>query len=68
MEGNTIYHGILTGMGLMAAFGLGTVPALFLVAKLADLRWLKSRAVIYRVGAILMIAVGIIFIIKAIRL
>jgi hypothetical protein len=52
----------------MAAFGLGTVPALFLVAKLADLRWLKSRAIIYRVGAILMIAVGIIFIIKAIRL
>jgi sulfite exporter TauE/SafE len=67
MEGNTAYHGVLAGMGLMAAFGLGTVPALFLVAKLADMGWLKSRAIIYRVGAVLMIIVGIIFIIKAIR-
>jgi sulfite exporter TauE/SafE len=67
MEGNTIYHGLFTGMGLMAAFGLGTVPALFLVAKLADLRWLKSRAMIYKAGAVLMIVAGLIFIIKAIR-
>jgi len=58
---------VLAGMGLMAAFGFGTVPALFLVAKLADLGWLKSRAVIYKVGAVFMIIVGIIFIIKAIR-
>ena len=67
MEGNTVYHGLLTGMGLMAAFGLGTVPALFLVAKLADLRWLKSRAIIYKAGAVLMIVAGLIFIVKAIR-
>ena len=67
MEGTSAYHSILAGMGLMAAFGLGTVPALFLVAKLADLGWLKSRAIIYRVGAVLMIIVGIFFIIKAIR-
>jgi hypothetical protein len=37
------------------------------VAKLADLGWLKSRNTIYRIGAVLMIIVGIIFIIKAIR-
>jgi hypothetical protein len=67
MEGNTIYHGLFTGMGLMAAFGLGTVPALFLVAKLADMRWLKSRAVIYRVGAVLIIVVGALFVLKGIR-
>ena len=67
MEGNTVYHGLLTGMGLMAAFGLGTVPALFLVAKLADLRWLKSRAIIYKAGAVLMIVAGLIFIVKALR-
>ena len=66
MEGNTVYHGLLTGMGLMAAFGLGTVPALFLVAKLADLRWLKSRAIIYKAGAVLMIVAGLIFIVKAV--
>ena len=67
MEANSIYHGILAGMGLMAAFGFGTVPALFLVAKLADLGWLKSRAIIYKVGGFLMIVAGLIFIVKAIR-
>jgi len=58
---------IITGMGVMMCFGLGTVPALFLVAKLADMGWLKKRALIYRIGAVLMIAVGVYFIIKGIR-
>jgi sulfite exporter TauE/SafE len=61
------HQGVLTGMGLMAAFGIGTVPALFLVAKLADMGWLKSKTIIYKVGAILMIVVGSIFVVKAIR-
>jgi sulfite exporter TauE/SafE len=67
METDSVYHGMLAGMGLMGAFGMGTVPALFLVAKLADLGWLKSRAIIYKAGAVLMIIAGIIFIIKAVR-
>jgi sulfite exporter TauE/SafE len=67
MEGNTIYQGMLNGMGLMAAFGMGTVPALFLVAKLTDMGWLKSRAIIYKAGAVLMIVAGIIFIVKAVH-
>ena len=67
MEVNTIFQSSLAGMGLMAAFGVGTVPALFLVAKLADMGWLKSRDIIYKIGAVFMIIVGIIFIIKAIR-
>ena len=67
MEGNTIYQGMLNGMGLMAAFGMGTVPALFLVAKLADMGWLKSRAIIYKAGAVLMIVAGLIFIVKAVH-
>ena len=67
MEGTASNQGIFAGMGLMAAFGIGTVPALLLVAKLADLGWLKSRAIIYKVGAILMIIVGIMFIIKSLR-
>jgi sulfite exporter TauE/SafE len=65
MEAPAIYQGVFAGMGLMTAFGLGTVPALFLVAKLADMDWLKSRDIIYKVGAVLMILVGIFFIIKA---
>ena len=67
MEANTLSQSVFAGMGLMAAFGIGTVPSLFLVAKLADMGWLKSRNFIYRLGAIFMIIVGIIFIIKAIR-
>jgi hypothetical protein len=67
MDTVSTHQGVLAGMGLMAAFGLGTVPALFLVAKLADLGWIKSRAIIYKVGAVLMIIVGIIFVIQAIR-
>jgi sulfite exporter TauE/SafE len=67
MDADSVYHGVSAGMGLMGAFGMGTVPALFLVAKLADMGWLKSRAIIYKVGAVLMILVGIFFIIKAVR-
>lgn len=67
MGAGSTQHGVLAGMGLMAAFGIGTVPALFLVAKLADLGWLKSRGMVYKVGAVLMILVGCIFVIKAIR-
>jgi sulfite exporter TauE/SafE len=67
MEAGSTHQSVSAGMSLMAAFGLGTVPALFLVAKLADMGWLKSRAVIYKIGAILMIIVGLIFIIKAVR-
>jgi sulfite exporter TauE/SafE len=58
---------ISKGMGVMLCFGLGTVPALFLVAKLADMGWLKKRKLIYRIGAVLMVTVGIYFIIKGIR-
>ena len=67
MDTVSTYQGVLTGMGLMVAFGFGTVPALFLVAKLADLGWIKSRAIIYKVGAVLMIIVGIIFVVQAFR-
>lgn len=67
MDADSIYQGMLAGMGLMGAFGIGTVPALFLVAKLADMGWLKSRAIIYRAGAVLMIIAGVWFIVKGIR-
>jgi len=67
METAGTLDGIIKGMGVMICFGLGTVPALFLVAKLADMGWLKKREIIYRIGAILMIAVGVYFVVKGIR-
>ena len=67
MEAEASLEGLLVGSGVMLSFGLGTVPALFLVAKLADLGWLKSRQVIYKIGSILMMIVGAYFVIKGIR-
>jgi sulfite exporter TauE/SafE len=67
MEAKTAIQGFLNGMGLMISFGIGTVPALMLVAKLADLGWLKSRSIIYKVGAVIMIIVGVYFMVKGIR-
>jgi len=69
-QGKTLkntFEGMFFGMGLMVCFGIGTVPALFLVAKLADLGWLKSRELIYKISAVLMIIVGVYFVIKGIR-
>lgn len=67
MEAKSTYDGILLGSGLMLAFGLGTLPALLLVARLSDLKWLKSRAVIYKCSAALMMGVGVYFVIKGMR-
>ena len=67
METNSPWEGFFMGVGLMFFFGLGTVPPLFLVAKLTDLRWLKSREIIYKIGALFMVTVGIYFVIRGIR-
>jgi sulfite exporter TauE/SafE len=66
MEAGSAFEGFLTGAGIMFSFGLGTIPSLLLVGKLADLRWLKRRELIYRISSILMIGAGIYFIIKGV--
>lgn len=63
----TVLSGFLSGAGLMLVFGLGTVPALILVAKLASFRWLTSRRRIYQFGSVLMILVGAFYIVKGFR-
>lgn len=67
MDAETPITGLFHGMGLMVAFGLGTVPALLIVGKLADLGWLKSRRIIYKLSAIIMIVVGGYFVVKGIQ-
>lgn len=59
-------EGIVKGMAVMMSFGIGTIPALFVVAKLVDMGWLKKRQIIYRMGTILMIVVGLYFIVQGI--
>lgn len=67
MEAGGAFEAWLAGAGLMAAFGLGTIPALLLVAALTGMGWLKNRVLIYRISSVLMIAVGIYFVVKAVR-
>ena len=67
MGAQTTLQGFLSGSVLMLAFGIGTVPALLLVGKLAGLGWIKSRNLIYKISSILMILVGIYFVIQGIR-
>jgi uncharacterized protein len=67
MEAETTLGGVISGAGLMLCFGLGTIPALFLVSRLTDLRWLKHRERVYQVGALLMMVVGVYFVWKGLR-
>ncbi len=62
MNAPTTWDGILKGMGVMFCFGTGTVPTLFLIAKLVDMGWLRNRQFIYRIGTVLMLVVGAYFI------
>jgi sulfite exporter TauE/SafE len=62
MDAGGVLVGIIKGMAVMISFGIGTVPALFLVAKLVDMGWLKKREIIYRIGTVLMIFIGLYFI------
>jgi uncharacterized protein len=67
MNAQTTLQGFLSGLGLMLAFGMGTVAPLLLIGKLSGLRWMKSRKVIYKISSFLMVLVGIYFIIQGIR-
>jgi hypothetical protein len=67
MEAGSSLEGFLTGAGIMFSFGLGTMPSLLLVGKLADLGWLKRRELVYRISSILMIGAGVYFVIKGVR-
>jgi Uncharacterized conserved protein len=67
METTDVVSGIVFGMGLMLSFGVGTIPALLLVSRLAAFDWLPSRTLIYRVNSFLMIIVGAYYLVKGIR-
>jgi hypothetical protein len=61
-------EGFLAGAVAMAAFGFGTFPALFLIARMSNVRWIRSRFLIYRVGAVIIILFGAIFVYQGFRL
>jgi sulfite exporter TauE/SafE len=55
MAADSSLQSFLSGMGIMVAFGMGTVPPFLLIGKLGGLRWMKSRELIYRISSLLMI-------------
>ncbi len=67
MEIQNPLKAVLSGMGLMLFFGIGTIPALLLVARLVSMGWLRSREMIYKIGALFMIVIGIYFVVEGIR-
>jgi len=67
MNEQTAFQAFLSGMGLMLAFGVGTIPSLVLVGRLAGLGWIQSRPLIYKISSVVMGMVGIYFIIQGIR-
>ena len=67
METQNTFHAVLEGMGLMAVFGIGTIPSLLMVARLSGMDWLRSRDIIYKIGSVLMIGVGVYFLIKGLQ-
>jgi len=66
VEAKSTADAVLRGMGLMLCFGVGTMPALLAVGKLAGMGWLKSRRIIYSAGAVLMMLAGAYFFVKGI--
>jgi sulfite exporter TauE/SafE len=60
------WQGALSGALVMLAFGAGTIPALLIIAGLSDMKWLKNRDLIYRIGGVMMIVVGVYFFVKGI--
>jgi sulfite exporter TauE/SafE len=67
MEGEGPWQGLFAGMGLMLAFGLGTMPSLLIVGRLAGIDWIKSRQVIIKMSSLLMVVVGVYFVIRGIK-
>jgi hypothetical protein len=67
MDAPNSLTGFLSGTALMVTYGVGTVPALLFVGKLSGMGWIKKREIIYRLGSLFMIALGLFFIIKGIN-
>ena len=66
MEAGSSLQGAASGFLLMACFGAGTIPALLLLSRVTHVKWLKHRQMIYRVGGLAMVGVGIYFMWKGI--
>jgi sulfite exporter TauE/SafE len=51
-------------MLMMFLFGLGTLPSLVMFAKLVNVISIKMRSRLYKLAAVVMIAMGIMFLVR----
>lgn len=64
MEAPNHIIGGLKGMLMMLLFGLGTLPALVMFGKLVNVIGIKMRARLYKLSALVMIAMGVLFLVR----
>jgi sulfite exporter TauE/SafE len=55
------------GLLLALAFGLGTVPALLLAGAVATWLGVRARGLLYRMGGVLVAAMGVLFLVRGLR-
>jgi sulfite exporter TauE/SafE len=67
MEGGSPAEGFVRGSLAMAAFGAGTVPALFLFGKVVAAAGPRLRGRLVKVAAALLVAAGLMFVARATR-
>ncbi|MEN8189083.1 MAG: sulfite exporter TauE/SafE family protein [Thermodesulfobacteriota bacterium] len=67
MEAENELTGLLQGGLLMLLFGLGTLPALLLVGRFINIISLKMRENLYKLSAVFMVIMGIIFLVNGIK-
>jgi hypothetical protein len=64
MEAPNHIMGGLKGMLMMFLFGLGTLPALVMFAKIVNVISIKMRSRLYKLAAVVMIAMGVLFLLR----
>jgi sulfite exporter TauE/SafE len=64
MEAPNHIVGGLKGMLMMFLFGLGTLPALVMFAKIVNVISIKMRSRLYKLAAVVMIAMGVLFLVR----
>ena len=65
METDNHLEGLIKGVIIMVLFGIGTMPALLLFGKIITILSAKTRKKLYRISALVVIIMGVLFIVHA---
>jgi len=67
MEAENELMGLMQGFLLMLLFGLGTMPSLLLFGRLINVISVRMRENLYKLSAVFMVIMGIIFLVRALK-